>query len=99
MNPPKSKKYLKTQMEQTIKNITLDKNHENKLAEFSKNETNTIPKLENEKNKLKNDLNKKKISFDDKMNMIDRINEITKEIKLLKSMQKQKKQNMIIPLK
>lgn len=89
MNPPKSKKYLKTQMEQTIKNITLDKNHENKLAEFSKNETNTIPKLENEKNKLKNDLNKKKISFDDKMNMIDRINEITKEIKLLKSKRKQ----------
>jgi len=89
MNPPKSKKYLKTQMEQTIKNITLDKNHENKLAEFSKNETNIIPKLENEKNKLKNDLNKNKISFDDKMNMIDRINEITKEIKMLKAKRKQ----------
>lgn len=89
MNPQKSKKYLKTQMEQTIKNITLDKNHENKLIEFSKNETNLIPKLENEKKKLKNVLHKKKISFDDKMNMIDRINEISKEIKLLKSKRKQ----------
>lgn len=89
MNPQKSKKYLKTQMEQNIKNITLDKNHEKKLAEFSKNESNIIPKLENEKNKLKNDLNKKKINFDDKMNMIDRINEIKKEIKLLKSKRKQ----------
>ena len=89
MNPQKSKKYLKTQMEQTIKNITLDKNHEKKIVEFSKNESNIIPKLENEKNKLKNDLNKKKINFDDKMNMIDRINEIKKEIKLLKSKRKQ----------
>lgn len=89
MNPPRSKKYLKTQMEQTKKNITLDKNHENKLAEFSKNESTIIPKLENEKNKLKNDLQKKKISFDDKMIMIDRINEITKEIKILKAKKKQ----------
>lgn len=89
MNPPRSKKYLKTQMEQTKKNITLDKNHENKLAEFSKNESTIIPKLENEKNKLKNDLQKKKISFDDKMIMIDRINDITKEIKILKAKKKQ----------
>lgn len=89
MNPPKSKKYLKSQMEQTIKKITLDKNHENKLVEFSKNENNIIPKLVNERIKLKNDLNKIKISFDDKMNMVDRINEITKEIKMLKTKRKQ----------
>lgn len=88
MNTPKSKKYLKTQIDQTIKNITLDKNHENKLSEFYKNENNIIPKLESEKTKLKNDLNKKKISFDDKMNIVDRINEIIKEIKILKSKKK-----------
>ena len=88
MNPPKTKKYLKNQIEQTIKNITLDKNHDNKLTEFNKNENIIIPKLENEKNKLKNDLNKKKLSFDDKMNIIDRINDINKEIKILKSKKK-----------
>lgn len=89
MNVSKSKKYLKTQMEQNIKNITLDKNHENKLTEFTKNENNVIPKLESEKNKLKNELKKKKISFDDQMNIIDRIKEINKEIKVLKSKRKQ----------
>lgn len=89
MNVSKSKKYLKTQMEQNIKNVTLDKNHQHKLNEFSKNENNIIPKLEAEKVKLKNDVKKKKISFDDKMNMIDRINEINKEIKKLKSKRKQ----------
>lgn len=89
MNAPKSKKLLKTQMEQNIKNITLDKNHENKLSEFSKNENSIIPKLEAEMAKLKNDLNKKKINFDDKMNMIDKIKDIKKEIKILKSKRKQ----------
>ena len=78
MNVSKSKKYLKTQMEQNIKNITLDKNHENKLTEFTKNENNVIPKLESEKKKLKNELKKKKISFDDQMNIIYRIKEINK---------------------
>ena len=89
MNAPKSKKYLKTQIEQNIKNVTLDKNHENKLSEFSKNEKNIIPKLEAEITKLTSDLRKKKISFDDKMNIIDKIKDIKKEIKLLKSKRKQ----------
>ena len=76
-------------MVQNKKNITLDKNHEFKLQEFSKNENIVIPKLELDKAKMKLNLKKKKISFDDKMNIIDKINNITNEIKVLKSLKKQ----------
>jgi hypothetical protein len=89
MNTNKSKKNQKTQMVQNKKHITLDKNHELKLQEFSKNEKNVIPKLESEKAKMKLNLKKKKINFDDQMNIIDKINNITKEIKVLKSKKKQ----------
>lgn len=89
MNSTKTKKYLKNQEEQIIKNITLDKNHEKKLTEFSKNENSIIPKLEAERNKLKNDLKSNKINFDDKMDMIDRIKDINYEIKNLKTKKKQ----------
>lgn len=89
MNQLKSKKNIKIQKEEQIKSTTLDKNHENKLNEFAKNENTIIPKLTNEKKKLKQDLKKKKIGFDDKMNIIDRINEINKTIKSLKGERKE----------
>ena len=53
MNQLKSKKNIKIQKEEQIKSTTLDKNHENKLNEFAKNENTIIPKLTNEKKKLK----------------------------------------------
>jgi hypothetical protein len=69
--------------------ITLDGKHREFLNEFSKDETDRIPSLLTEKQELKHKLNKPKLSIEEKLEMEDRIKEITSQIKDIKNKKKE----------
>ena len=70
--------------------VTLDNKHNDFLAEFSKDNSDKIPKLKSEKDKLIKELNNSKdeITIENRLDIIDKINDIKKQIKELKEKQK-----------
>jgi hypothetical protein len=77
---PKTSKIIKMNRRNAI---TLDGKHKEFLNEFSKDESDTIPKLKIEKSKLNKQLNEI-MSIETKMDMIERVKEIDKTIKSIK---------------
>ena len=77
---PKTNKNIKFNKKTTI---TLDTKHKEFLNEFSKDETNIIPELKIERKKLKENLktNSDKLSIEQKLDIQDKINDITEKIK------------------
>ena len=69
--------------------ITLDKKHQEFCDSFHNNEINEIPKLEERKKELITNLNNKKISIEEKMELKDEIMKIKNQIKKLKNDKKQ----------
>ena len=84
---PKSVKKIKYNK---ISSITLDGKHKEFLNEFSKDENNTIPELQMEKQELKQKLaTENTITLEQKLDYQDKINEITQNIKYLKNKKKE----------
>jgi hypothetical protein len=89
---PKTNKKIKYNKKNST---TLDGKHKEFLNEFSKDEFNKIPELKLEKNelqqKLKNSENDEnnKMTIEKKLDITDRINEITQNIKQIKNKKKQ----------
>ena len=69
--------------------ITLDNKHKEFINEFTKDENNRIPELEDEKNKIKNQLNDPEILIELKLELIDKLKEINIKIKELKNRKKE----------
>lgn len=71
--------------------VTLDTKHKEFLNEFSKDETNVIPELKIERKKLKENLknNCDKLSIEQKLDIEDKINDITEKIKETKEKKKE----------
>ena len=71
--------------------VTLDTKHKEFLNEFSKDETNVIPELKFERKKLKENLknNCDKLSIEQKLDIEDKINDITEKIKETKEKKKE----------
>ena len=69
--------------------ITLDNKHKEFINEFAKDENNRIPELENEKIKIKKQLNVPEINIELKLELIDKLKEITLKIKELKKKKKE----------
>ena len=69
--------------------ITLDKKHKEYCDSFYNNEVSEIPKLEEKKKELIVNLNKKKTSIEEKMELKDEILKIKNQIKTLKYDKKQ----------
>jgi hypothetical protein len=83
---PKTNKRIKYNKKNSI---TLDGKHKEFLNEFAKNENDKIPELKLEKNELNEKLKKNKnMLIEQKLDIIDRINEITLTIKELKNKKK-----------
>jgi hypothetical protein len=80
----KPKKEKKTD---TLLPITLDDKHQQYIDSFKEFNTETIPKLKNEKKELKNILTKEK-NIEKKLDIIDRIKKIKQEILKLEKQQK-----------
>jgi hypothetical protein len=85
---PKTNKKIKFNKQ---KSITLDGKHKEFLNEFSKNENDKIPDLKVEKKELELKLKNpnEKLSVEQKLDITDRIKEITVTIKELKSKKKE----------
>ena len=84
---PKSVKKIKYNKKSSI---TLDGKHKEFLNEFSKDENNTIPELQMEKQELKQKLaTENTITLEQKLDYQDKINEITQNIKYLKNKKKE----------
>ena len=69
--------------------ITLDNKHKEFINEFAKDENSRIPELENEKNKIKNQLNDSEIIIELKLELMDKLKEINTKIKELKKKKKE----------
>jgi len=71
--------------------ITLDNKHKEFLNEFFTDENNNIPNLKEEKHSLKNQLEKEQetLTIEQKMDIKDRMNEISESIKVLKHKKKE----------
>ena len=83
---PKTNKKLKYNKKSAI---TLDGKHKEFINEFSKNENDIIPELKNEKIELKEKLEGGLgLSVEQKLDIIDRITEITRTIKEIKNSKK-----------
>lgn len=82
MYKAKTTKKNKKRSEINPKSLTLDINHNKKLEEFEHNEKNIIPQLMKEKEILLNELQTSKLTFDEKMDKVDRIKTIKREMKL-----------------
>ena len=83
---PKTNKKLKYNKKSAI---TLDGKHKEFINEFSKNENDIIPELKNEKIELKEKLESGLgLSVEQKLDIIDRITEITRTIKEIKNSKK-----------
>uniref|UniRef100_A0A6C0EQJ2 Viral late gene transcription factor 3 zinc ribbon domain-containing protein n=1 Tax=viral metagenome TaxID=1070528 RepID=A0A6C0EQJ2_9ZZZZ len=78
---PKTNKKIKFNKKNSI---TLDGKHKEFLNDFSKDETVIIPELKLERNELTNSYNNSELTIEQKLDMKDRIDEITKIIKELK---------------
>ena len=85
---PKTNKKIKFNKQ---KSITLDGKHKEFLNEFSKNDTDKIPELKNEKKALQIKLENlnDKLTVEQKLDITDQIEEITSTIKELKSKKKE----------
>jgi hypothetical protein len=83
---PKTNKKIKFNKQ---KSITLDGKHKEFLNEFSKNENDKIPDLKAEKKELELKLTNPDLTIEQKLDMTDRIKEITSNIKELKSKKKE----------
>jgi len=84
---PKSVKKIKYNKKSSI---TLDGKHKEFLNEFSKDENNTIPELQMEKQELKQKLaTENTFTLEQKLDYQDKINEITQNIKYLKNKKKE----------
>ena len=68
--------------------VTLDNKHKEFINEFAKDENNRIPMLENEKMKIKNQLNNQEITIELKLELVDKLKEINLKIKELKNKKK-----------
>ena len=83
---PKTNKKIKFNKQ---KSITLDGKHKEFLNEFSKNENDKIPDLKAEKKELELKLANPVLTIEQKLDIADRIKEITSTIKELKSKKKE----------
>jgi hypothetical protein len=83
MYKAKTTKKNKKVTEVNPKSLTLDINHNKKLEEFEHNEKKVIPQLMEEKDKILDDLKNAKLPFDIKMDKLDRIKQINREIKTI----------------
>ena len=84
---PKTNKKLKYNKKSSV---TLDGKHKEFINEFSKNETYTIPELKNERVELLKlqQESENTLTVEQKLDIVDRINEINLTIKELKSTKK-----------
>ena len=69
--------------------ITLDNKHKVFINEFAKDENNRIPELQNEKIKIKQQLNDGEINIELKLELHDRLKEINSKINELKNKKKE----------
>jgi hypothetical protein len=83
---PKTNKKIKFNKQ---KSITLDGKHKEFLNEFSKNENDKIPDLKAEKKELELKIENHVLTVEQKLDISDRIKEITSTIKELKSKKKE----------
>jgi hypothetical protein len=70
-------------------NTTLDGKHNELLKEFKINDKELIPSLKKERAKYKKEIQENNLSIDEKLELEDRLTEIKKQIKILKSSQKE----------
>lgn len=87
MNGLKQKKKKKDIIDNSSA-LTLDKNHERKLQEFFDNNNIHIPQLKEQRLHLLEKLKAESISFNDKMDIIDKMKELKIKIKELKNEKK-----------
>jgi len=83
---PKTIKKLKFNKKNAI---TLDNKHKEFINEFAKDENNRIPELQNEKNKIKQQLKNEEINIELKLELIDRLKELNINIRELKTKKKE----------
>jgi len=83
---PKTIKKIKFNKQNTI---TLDNKHREFINEFAKDENNRIPELEDEKNKIKDQLNNHEIGIEMKLELKDKFKEINMKIRDLKNKKKE----------
>lgn len=82
---PKNNKKIKFNKKSAV---TLDGKHKEFLNEFSANETKSIPSLKAEKESLSLSLNDANLNLEERLNIQDRIREITESIRCLKQKKK-----------
>jgi len=84
---PKSNKKIKINKKTTT---TLDGKHKEFLHDFYKDDTDKIPNLKFEKEEIEKKLddNNVVLNIEDKMDMLDRLTEINKNIKSMKNKKK-----------
>jgi hypothetical protein len=83
---PKTNKNISYSKKNTI---TLDNKHKEFINEFNKDERDKIPQLQKEKQELKEKLNNPEISIENKLEITDRLKEISLKIKELKNKKKE----------
>ena len=69
--------------------ITLDNKHKEFINEFAKDENNRIPELQNERNKIRQQLNDEEIPIELKLDLNDKLKEINFKIKEMKNKKKE----------
>ena len=83
---PKSIKKIKFNKKTSI---TLDGKHKEFLHDFSKDENDNIPSLINEKNELEDKMATEEINIEQKLDLLDRIKDINKNVKDIKKKKKE----------
>jgi len=83
---PKSCKKIKFNKKSTV---TIDTKHKEFLHEFHKDEQNVIPELKYERQLLKEELNDENLTIEQKLDLHDKIDEITQKIKETKQKKKE----------
>ena len=83
---PKSIKKIKFNKKNAI---TLDNKHKEFINEFAKDENNRIPELQNERSKIKQQLNVQEIPIELKLELTDKLKEINIKIKEIKNKKKE----------
>jgi hypothetical protein len=83
---PKTIKKIKVNKKNSI---TIDNKHNEIMNDFSKDETDIIPILKEEKIKLKKELLEKELNIEQKLDIDDRIKEINETIKEIKNKKKE----------
>ena len=85
---PKAAKKIKVNKKSAI---TLDGKHKEFVTQFAKDESDRIPELKSEKSKLKKQLEdtKSSLSIEEKLELKDKIEDISKQIKTILSKKKE----------